>query len=71
MIKCACEDWEPNVKIINGYIDMQACHSWGNHKGYEGKPFTYCPWCGSELKDDVEDTRPKIKANPIKKGMCI
>ena len=70
MIKCTCEYWEPNIKIINGYIDTQACHSWGNKNGYEGQPFIYCPWCGSELKDDVEGSRTKIKEKPIKEIYC-
>ncbi len=53
MIKCTCEDWEPNIKIINGYIDMAANRVYGNPKGYEGKIFTHCPWCGKILKDEL------------------
>lgn len=70
MIKCTCEDWGPNIKIIND-ITMHAYMAWGNKNGWDGKIFEFCPWCGSELKDDVEDSRQKIKVNPIKKCMCI
>lgn len=55
-MSCDCKDWEPNISIINGYISMQANMAWGNKEGYSGKPFDYCPWCGSELvKEEVED----------------
>ena len=69
MKKCNCEDWEPNIEIINGMINTQAAHSWGNKDGYEGKPFDFCPWCGERLVDD--DGRPKIKVKPIERGRCI
>jgi len=49
-MKCDCKDWEPNIKIINGMIDIQTHMSWGNKDGYTGKVFKYCPWCAKKLK---------------------
>jgi len=48
-MECKCKDWKPNIEIINGYIVMNALHSYGNREGYTGKPFEYCPWCGKKL----------------------
>ena len=60
---CDCKDWKPNIDIINGYITMDAMHSWGNKDGYTGKQFAYCPWCGSKLKGDKDEqsTQPASK----------
>lgn len=44
--KC-CADWEANIPKVNGPIFLQTLR---NGKGYDGKPFTFCPWCGSQLK---------------------
>lgn len=49
---CTCKDWEPNIKIINEYIMMNALHSYGNPKGYSGKVIKYCPWCGKKLRKE-------------------
>lgn len=46
---CKCKDWKPNIDIVNGFIVMQANMAWGNKKGYTGKPFRFCPWCGKKL----------------------
>lgn len=56
---CKCKDWAPNIEILDGFIVMQMNMAWGNKKGYEGKPFVYCPWCGDTLiekKDNGHET---------------
>jgi len=55
MVICTCKDWKPNIKIINGYITMDAIHAWGNKDGYTGKAFRFCPWCGKKLVKAVYD----------------
>lgn len=52
MTQCDCSDWEPNIKIINGYISMQASMAWGAKSGYKGKQFIFCPWCGKKLNKE-------------------
>jgi len=52
---CTCEDWEPNIKIINGYIDMAANRVCGDKRGYTGKYFTHCPWCGKMLEEEIKE----------------
>jgi len=47
---CTCNDWYPNMSILNGMIVIQSHMAWGNPKGYLGKPFQYCPWCSKKLK---------------------
>lgn len=47
--ECRCPDWKPNIKIIDGMIIMQTNMAWGNKKGYIGKRFKFCPWCGRLL----------------------
>ena len=54
---CKCEDWQPNVDIINGYISFGTIHYGFNPKGYDGKPFKYCPWCGKQLEEKNDDKR--------------
>jgi hypothetical protein len=44
-----CEDYEINIKIINGFIVMDHVHG---GSGYKGKLFVYCPWCGTKLKTE-------------------
>ena len=46
---CSCEDFDEQIKIINGYITLQYART---HKLYEGIPFIYCPWCGKPVKED-------------------
>jgi len=56
---CTCKEWEPNIKIINGMIGMQSVMAWGNKKGYTGKPFQFCPWCGRKLVKEQDETENK------------
>jgi len=47
-MKCNCKDWEENIDILNGPTVLQSIRT--GSKGYTGKVFVYCPWCGKELK---------------------
>lgn len=69
-MKCTCPDWEPNIKKVNGPILLQAARA--GRSLYDGEPFVFCPWCGSQLmNDEFESTFAKwekrmeglIKAN--------
>ena len=54
MKTCECPDWKPNIDIVNGLM----CSPWNlthGSKGYTGKTFKYCPWCGGELKEVTEE----------------
>jgi len=46
---CYCEDWEPNIELVNEPLGLWNAHG-GN--GYEGKQFVYCPWCGMHLRSE-------------------
>ncbi len=48
--RCDCEDWKPGTKAIDAPIVLQSIRSGGAYR-YEGKPWKYCPWCNSALKD--------------------
>ena len=50
-MNCDCKDWKPNVKIIDGIIALHALRI--GTKGYSGKPFVYCPWCGEKLNEET------------------
>lgn len=49
--KCDCDDWAPQIDILNGPISLQTIRSGGTYR-YSGKPFRYCPWCGAFLHDN-------------------
>lgn len=42
-----CSDWKPQSDLINGPIILQSVRSGGRFR-YQGKPFAYCPWCGTK-----------------------
>lgn len=51
LMKCTnCSDWEPEIAKVNAPILLQSARAGRNM--YCGKPFVYCPWCGSSLEDD-------------------
>jgi len=49
--KCNCADYARGIDKINGYIASGILHQMPE---YNGKPFKYCPWCGSKLKKNTE-----------------
>lgn len=44
---CSCEDWEPGIEAINGFIVL----GWSHGIPYEGKKFQFCPWCGKKNEE--------------------
>lgn len=56
---CTCMDWK-HVKQIDAAIQMSALHSWGDPRGYTGKPWKFCPWCGKRL---VKNRKPNNQAH--------
>jgi len=50
---CTCEEWEPNLKAINGCIANSANHHCPLPDTYI--PFRYCPWCGKQLIDEEKE----------------
>ncbi len=53
IIGCDCKDFKENADEVNKPWGLWASH--GESKGYEGKPFIYCPWCGEKLKEEMKD----------------
>jgi hypothetical protein len=51
---CTCADWPVQIEKVNGPIMLMTARSGGPYQ-YDGKPFTHCPWCGSELQDLPQD----------------
>jgi len=45
-MKCTCKDWKENQPIIDSAIIQSSLRGYGEIK----KSFTYCPWCGKEIK---------------------
>lgn len=50
-MECKCPDWEPNTKKLNSYLQMGVIHGMGDWKAVNGKPFQFCPWCGTLLEE--------------------
>jgi hypothetical protein len=44
---CGCSDWDTEMPKINGPIILASIRA--GHNTYDGKPFRFCPWCGSKL----------------------
>lgn len=51
---CLCEDWEKNIDKINAPFTFMIARQPLNYKGYDGKVFSFCPWCGSKLLENKE-----------------
>lgn len=43
---CDCHDWPENIGYLHDMVLLRWTHG---GKGYQGKPFVFCPWCGSPL----------------------
>lgn len=48
--RCDCVDWLPGTKEIDAPIALQQIRSGGAYR-YKGKAWSFCPWCGSTLKN--------------------
>lgn len=53
---CVCEDYEPNLALLQAPMMAEAARTGG--KGYFGKLFRFCPWCGAELAIRWKDGAP-------------
>lgn len=61
-MQCDCREFKENTKILDGIIDIYANLSYGNPRGYVGKPFVYCPWCSKKLTEEIEaNLIPSVK----------
>lgn len=59
---CKCPDWAENTVKINNIIGM---HQIRTGQSYDGKRFSFCPFCGSELLfvlDEFQFERPPVEA---------
>jgi rRNA maturation endonuclease Nob1 len=54
-----CSSCKKYKKWMPEIVDAQIL-SWNHGKGYTGKPFNYCPWCGSKLKIKGVDDESKV-----------
>lgn len=50
---CKCDDWAVNARKIN---DILGRHAIRTGQQYDGKKFSYCPFCGKELLFVLDDT---------------
>ena len=48
MIKCECVGWKENIDKINTpyMLNLSAIGQ------YDGKAFSFCPWCGTSIKEE-------------------
>jgi hypothetical protein len=49
---CNCRDWAENIPYLDDMLLLRWLHG---GKQYEGKPFVYCPWCGTRLTSASND----------------
>ena len=54
---CLCDGWKENLKHIHGQFNFY------NDSEYTGEIFSFCPWCGKELKT-VLSNKHEISDNP-------
>ena len=47
---CLCPDFKENVELLNAPFALEIARNPLTHRGYTGKQFKFCPWCGSELQ---------------------
>ena len=59
MKRYCCDGWDENIEILNGPIILQSLRSGRNP--YQGKPFTFCPWCGRTIDEQPQPGLPKAK----------
>lgn len=51
---CLCPDWQSTVPKLNAPLILASIRA--GHNVYDGKPFVFCPWCGTKIPE------PKITA---------
>lgn len=45
----SCPDWIANISKVNAPFHVLTARNPTSYRGYDGKQFGYCPWCGSPL----------------------
>jgi hypothetical protein len=72
---CACDEWEPNIKLVNAPNAFLFARNPTTYKGYEGEPFRFCPWCGDLLirirNNDPNLVRERIVATSKRKYYTV
>lgn len=55
MLYCEdCESWKENISKLDAPFHFLAARNHSAYRGYDGKPFKYCPWCSSLLQGSPE-----------------
>lgn len=57
---CDCHDWQENIGYLHDMVLLRWTHG---GKGYQGKPFVFCPWCGSPLPPAPEQGDEDVPAD--------
>lgn len=57
---CTCNDWKENIGFVNDTFAYLFAHNPSSYKGYEGKSFTNCPWCGKLLQKEGDAEMPRF-----------
>lgn len=57
---CDCRDWQENIGYLHDMVLLRWTHG---GKGYQGKPFVFCPWCGSPLLSTPEQHDEDVPAD--------
>lgn len=55
-MKCECTDWKENIGKVDAPLLLAFARSGGSVQ-YEGKRWTFCPWCSLQLKEEDESTK--------------
>jgi hypothetical protein len=61
---CLCPDFKPNVALLNAPFALGYARNTDTYRGYEGKVFKFCPWCGAELQELVVVGSPDNSTAP-------
>lgn len=48
---CVCPEWQISAALLDSLMTIAAVHG-ASYDG--GKPFVYCPWCGTKLQPSSE-----------------
>lgn len=56
---CLCTDFKENIAILNAPFALATARNPETYRGYTGKPFQFCPWCGALLLPFVIEPTPE------------
>lgn len=54
-MKCEWKDWSENIDKVNEPLLLLYARNLMTTKGYTGKQFVFCPWCGKELITEEQE----------------